>query len=205
MGTPQARGEQRAHFVRGACRPGGSAPPYLQQKWGAYGAAYGSQVFEIGVLAQAEEHDVPVPSPGIGDDLATAFPEALGDAADRYYNAIQRGTVTRKELDELAPALPSAIGRTSAERRLYETLLLARGKLQRPEDFARRDTLLLLLHAASHFGEAPAVDGVRWLLYAASSEDGQRFSLPNDRLLSSAYAGGSIRQTIFFILVTRRS
>ena len=163
--------------------PDGSAPPYLQQKWGAYGAAYGSQIFEIGVLAQAEEHDVPVPSPEIGDDLATAFPEALGDAADRYYSAIQRGTVTRKELDELAPALPSAIGRTSAERRLYETLLLARGKLQRPEDFARRDTLLLLLHAASHFGEAPEVDGVRWLLYAASSEDGERFSLPNDRLL----------------------
>jgi hypothetical protein len=76
----------------------------------------------------------------------------------------------------------SAIGRTSAERRLYETLLLARGKLQRPADLARRDTLLLLLHAASHFGEAPEVDEVRWLLYAASSEDGRRFSLPNDRL-----------------------
>jgi hypothetical protein len=58
--------------------PDGSASPYLQQKWGAYGAAYGSQVFEIGVLAQAEEHDVPVPSPEIGDDLAVAFPEALG-------------------------------------------------------------------------------------------------------------------------------
>jgi hypothetical protein len=26
--------------------------------------------------------------------------------ADRYYHAIQRGTVTRKDLDELSPALP---------------------------------------------------------------------------------------------------
>jgi hypothetical protein len=39
-----------------------------------------------------------------------------------------------------------------------------------------------LLHAASHFGEAPEVDEVRWLLYAAASEDGRRFSLSNDRL-----------------------
>src|SRR5207344_956068 len=102
------------------------------------------------VLAQAKEHDIPVPSPEMGDDLAVAFGEVLGDAADRYYHAIQRGTVSRKDLDELSPALPSAIGRSSGERRLYETLLFAGGKLQRPEDLARRDTLLLLLHAASH-------------------------------------------------------
>lgn len=162
--------------------PDGAGTPYLQQKWGAYGAAYGSQVFEIGILAQAKDHDVPVPSPEIGDELAMVFPDALGDAADRYYQAIQRGTVSRKELDELAPALPSAIARTGAERRLYETLLFARGKLQRPQDLARRDTLLLLLHAASHFEATLETDEVRWLLYAASSEDGRHFSLPNDRL-----------------------
>ena len=49
------------------------------------------------------------------------------------------------------PVLPSGIGRTSTERRLYETLLFARGHIQRPDDFARRDTLMLLLHAAGHF------------------------------------------------------
>jgi hypothetical protein len=162
--------------------PDGEAPPYLQQKWGAYGAAYGSQVFEIGVLAEAEGHDVPVPGSEFGDDLAKAFADALGDAADGFYRAIQRGTVTRKDLDGLAPALPSAIGKTTTERRLYETLLLARGKLQRPEDHARRDTLLLLLHSAAHFGLPPEVDEVRWLLYAASSEDGRKFSLPNGHL-----------------------
>lgn len=162
--------------------PDGSAQPYLQQEWGAYGAAYGSQVFEIGVLADAKGHDVPVPAPDIGDDLAIAFSEALGDAADPFYRAIRRGTVTRRDLDELAPALPSAIGKATAERRLYEKLLLARGKLQRPEDHARRDTLLLLLHATAHLGQAPGVSDVRWLLYAASSEDGRRFSLPNEIL-----------------------
>jgi hypothetical protein len=162
--------------------PDGDDTPYLQQKWGAYGAAYGSQVFAIGILAQAEEHDIPVPSPGIGDDLAKAFPEALGDAAELFYRAVDRGSVTRNDLKQLAPALPSAIGRTSAERRLYETLLLARGKLQRPEDHARRDTLLLLLHSASHFEKTPDVGDVRWLLYAAASGDGRRFSLSDQGL-----------------------
>ena len=61
--------------------PDGVGAPYLQQKWGAYGAAYGSQVFEIGVLAQAKGDEIPVPSPGLGDGLAIAFLEALGEAA----------------------------------------------------------------------------------------------------------------------------
>ena len=164
--------------------PDGAATPYLQQKWGAYGAAYGSQLFEIGVLAQAAEHEVPVPSPEFGDDLADAFSKALGDVGEHYYRAIQRGSVTLDDLDEIGPALPSVIGRTSAERRLYETLLFARGKLQRAEDLARRDTLLLLLHAASHFGQLPTIDEARWLLYAASSEDGRRFALTDARLLN---------------------
>jgi hypothetical protein len=162
--------------------PDGDNTPYLQQEWGAYGAAYGSQVFAIGVLAEAREHHIPVPSPGIGDDLAKAFSEALGDAAGHFYRAVERGNVTRSDLKQLAPALPSAIRRTGAERKLYETLLLARGHLQRPEDLARRDTLLLLLHSASHFGRTPEVDDVRWLLYAASSSDGRRFSLLDEGL-----------------------
>ena len=161
--------------------PGGSNP-YLKQAWGAYGAAYGSQLFEISVLAEASEHDVPVPSREIGDALAAAFSNALGEAAIRYYRAVRRGTVTRKELDELAPALPSKIGKTSTERRLYETLLFARGTLQRPDDYARRDTLMLLLHAADHLQEAPRIDDVRWLLYASSSADGRPLSLSDERL-----------------------
>lgn len=162
--------------------PGGAGQPYLQQSWGAYGAAYGSQLFEIGVLAQAADHAIPVPSPQIGDALATAFSTALGDAGSRFYRCMERGTVSRKELDELSPILPSVIGRTGTERRLYEALLFARGALQRPEDLARRDTLLLLLQSASHLGELPRVDQVRWLLYAASGEDGRPLSLADERL-----------------------
>jgi hypothetical protein len=162
--------------------PGAAGVPYLKQAFGAYGLAYGSQLFEIGVLASAEEHEIPVSSPQMGDALAEAFGGALGNVADRYYRAVRRGTVTRTELDEFAVALPSQIAKTGAERRLYETLLFARGELQRPSDLARRETLLLLMYATDHLRGRPRVDAARWLFYAGSSSDGRRFSLPDERL-----------------------
>ncbi|MDD4617054.1 MAG: hypothetical protein PHW76_08100 [Alphaproteobacteria bacterium] len=161
----------------------GSAVPYLRQAWGAYGAAYGSQLFEIGVLTNAAEHDVPVPSQEVGDALAEAFENSSGTKiSDRYYEVLRRGLVTRRELDELEPVLPSKIGRNSTERQVYETLLFSRGDLQRREDHSRRDTLMLMLHAANHLGEAPEIDAIRWLLYAASSADGRPLLLSDERL-----------------------
>jgi hypothetical protein len=50
-----------------------------------------------------------VPSPEIGDDLAIAFPEALGDAADRYHT-IYRGTVSGKISMSLRPLSPQPSG-----------------------------------------------------------------------------------------------
>jgi hypothetical protein len=37
----------------------GSEHYYLKQKWGVYGLAYASQLFEIGVFAEAEGHTIP--------------------------------------------------------------------------------------------------------------------------------------------------
>jgi hypothetical protein len=34
--------------------PGGGGKPYLKQAWGAFGAAYESQLREVGVLGDAE-------------------------------------------------------------------------------------------------------------------------------------------------------
>lgn len=48
----------------------GSPTYYLKQAWGAYGAAYASQFFEIGIFATAEGHAIPVPSEQVGDPLA---------------------------------------------------------------------------------------------------------------------------------------
>ncbi len=52
--------------------PGADGPPYLQQPWGAYGAAYASQLFEIGIYAVAKDPQIPVPSPEFGEALAGA-------------------------------------------------------------------------------------------------------------------------------------
>ena len=48
----------------------GSDNHYLLQPWGAYGAAYASQVYEIGIFAEAKGHTIPVPSDKIGDRVA---------------------------------------------------------------------------------------------------------------------------------------
>jgi hypothetical protein len=159
--------------------PGASGTKYLKQPWGAYGAAYGSQLFETGVLGSAAGHEIPVPSAEFGDALAKAFADGAGKLLDRYYAAIQRGDVPQDELEAFAALLPSSIGEDSVERQLYEDLLFARGKLQRPEDLNRRDTLLILLNAAEHLQHSPGVMDARWLLYAGCDEEGRAFTVPD--------------------------
>jgi hypothetical protein len=162
--------------------PEGSGTRYLKQAWGAYGAAYGSQLFETGVLAQADAHAIPVPSPEFGDPLAGAINDALGPLVGRFYSAIRRGSVSRAELDDFAPMIPSTISRKTGERQLYQNLLFARGPLDRPEDLARRDTLLLLLHIAGHLGQAPDPASVRWIMYAGRDQQGRTFKPLGARL-----------------------
>lgn len=162
--------------------PDGGATPYLKQAYGAYGAAYGSQLFATSVLAQSENHAIPVPSDEVGMPLAAAFAASMGDAADLFKKIVREGSVRRSELDELQPALPSQIGKRTAERQLYEDLLFAGGSRREQDDLARRDTLLLLLKCAGHFERDIYADDVRWLLYASARPDGELFLVENGRL-----------------------
>ncbi len=81
----------------------GSESGYLKQPWGAYGAAYGSQLFAIGIFWDSPNHKIPVPSETVGDRLAQVFAEELAELAELFSDAIARGVVTRDELDRLAP------------------------------------------------------------------------------------------------------
>lgn len=160
----------------------GSPTHYLKQAWGAYGAAYASQLFEIGVFARADEHEIPVPSPEFGDALAETFYGQLGDLADTFFEIVERGSVSRAELETLAPIAPSEIIPESDESRLYTNLLFASGTLQRPTDISRRRTLLLVLAVADHLRRVPDVTDVRWVLYANADPEGRPLVLPAEDL-----------------------
>lgn len=160
----------------------GSETYYLKQAWGVYGLAYASQLFETGVFAVAQGHDIPVPGPEIGAPLAAAFADHLGATAKQFFDIVQRGSVTLSELDALAPMLPSRISPDSAERQQYEDILFAKAGLERQADLDRRRTLLLILSLASRIEHLPKAAEVRWMLYKGRDLKGQSLSLPSDDL-----------------------
>jgi len=143
-----------------------SVPQYLKQRLGAYGAAYGTQLFETGVLCEAENHDVPVRADGIGTRLAAGFAGSIGSAADLFQAVVRRGTVKKSELQKLAVIGPAAIGKTGRERSEYEKLLFANSGRKTPHDEKRRLTLRLILRVAERLGRTPSVEDLRWALYS---------------------------------------
>jgi hypothetical protein len=159
----------------------GDARQYLQQKFGAFGAAYGSQLVEIGVLNYVEGHDVPVPTADTGDNLAQVFRDAIGDLAGVFLTAATAGSVSKSHLSLMAPMLPSRIGKGSRERKLYEDLLFARSHPEFEMAIARNQSLRLILRAAVASGSDVSTYGVRWTLYSNRNENGDVIArLPED-------------------------
>jgi len=161
LGQPDAKTIDFAE----AAEPG-SENYYLKQAWGAFGAAYGSQLGAIGILREAREHSILVPNGKIGNDAADAFAEGLANLAAPFVAAIREGEVTLDELDTFAPVTPSAIPEQSHERACYENILFARAGSEEADDIDRRRSLLLLLAAAKQKGGVPSATDVRWMLYA---------------------------------------
>lgn len=150
----------------------GDEPQYLKQKFGAFGAAYGSQLVEIGVLEYVDEHPVPVPTEDIGEKLSQAFEQAIGEAAALFLEAAGRGTVTRSELTKMVGMLPSNIGRSGAERQLYEDLLFARLHPRWESARARSLSLRLILEVARANEYSVEAEHVRWALYSQRDLNG---------------------------------
>ncbi len=155
---------------------------YLKQAWGAYGAAYASQLYEIGIFAEAEGHEIPVPSDTAGDALAEAFGEAVDKVAKLFFRVHHEGRVSRSDLDQLKVLAPSEIRDGSSECECYRDLLFARQDSSRTNDAERRRTLLLLLHVADHIGNIPRPEDVRWVLYRDPELDESPFILPSAEL-----------------------
>jgi hypothetical protein len=155
----------------------GSPTHYLKQAWGAYGAAYAGQLFEIGIFSEVRAHSLPAPSRGVGEDLAACFEAECGGLVERYLDAIERGVVRRDDLDRFAPLTPSGIRVNSEERQLYEQLLFAELGINRPADQNRRRTLLLILEMARQLGRSPDVTDIRWTLYSGYLPDGSALAI----------------------------
>lgn len=179
--TLQASGSDVIDFAADA-EPG-SETYYLKQSWGAYGAAYASQLYEIGLFGTAEGHSIPVPGPELGDPTADAFESAIGPLADRFFANVQRGSVSLAELDALSPITPSEIAADSDERGWYEKILFGHGGLDRETDRERRRSLLLVLNLAGQLGRIPDVLDVRWMLYAGCDPDGKPLALDSEELI----------------------
>ena len=154
----------------------GSPSHYLKQAWGAYGAAYASQLFEIGIFSRSHAHEIPIPSKEIGEVLAQAFSEAIGDQGESFLNVMERGSVSHAELDAFSVMAPSEIRKSGKERALYQRILFAESGLARHEDSERRRTLLLMLRISSLLGREPGIDDMRWGLYSGYLE-GDRWSV----------------------------
>lgn len=163
-------------------------PQYLKQKFGAYGAAYGSQLIDIGVLQIVPGHSVAVPTLEIGEPLAEAFSAAIGASADHFLTAAQAGAASKTTLTLLSAMLPSRVATTGRERELYETLLFEGHQAQKARASSRSHSLRLTLRIAQRSGSSVKMDDLRWSLYASqfganagfqglgADEDKQRFA-----------------------------
>jgi hypothetical protein len=148
---------------------------YFKLAWGAYGLAYASQLFQVGIFEEAQEHLIAVPSAVIGEKLAQAFEKELGGLSAPFYRAIQRGKVSLDDLDRFARLAPSGIRQSGSERKFYEDILFARIRPKDPDDISRRLSVLLILKIADQLKRGPTADDVRWILYAGKDQSGQPF------------------------------
>lgn len=154
---------------------------YLQQKWGAYGAAYGSQVSEIGILTTVG-HPIPVLTEEIGEPLAAVFDDAMGPLASRFFEVIQRGSVSIAELDEFSALAPSEINPASEERARYQDILIKEPVEKDAPALSRRLSVLLILKVAGLLGREPKPDEIRWILYAGYDSEGRALDLKSSAL-----------------------
>jgi hypothetical protein len=174
------RSDQDVLEFNQATDQGKDTPQYLRQANGAFGAAYGAQVEEIGLLEKvAEKHTIPLVSKD-GLQMARVFAESVGVAGEKFLRVAAAGGVTRAELTELAPM---SFGRiTDAERQAYETLLFGQSAQDSKTNKRRRLTLELVLRLTGKLGKELNANDIRWAAYSGRTTDGELLDLPGEAL-----------------------
>lgn len=153
---------------------------YLRQAFGAYGAAYGSQLAVMGVLVESPEHGLPVPTEDIGEMLADLYLQAIGDVSKQYFDIVEEGVVRPIDLDDLVELLPNRITSDSQECRSLQELLMS---LLRPNgtESPRASTIRCLLrYTQSAESQSIGATGFRWAAYEASLQGNSFDCGPSD-------------------------
>ncbi|MES2289946.1 MAG: hypothetical protein V4530_09440 [Pseudomonadota bacterium] len=159
---------------------------YLIQRLGVFGAAYFTQMQEMGLFEEGPNGIQRITAQA-GLAAANAFRAAVGENLEAsFVAAIYAGKVDRATLAALRPLVPSQIPEPSDEREMYEDTLFAAGPQAGDADRSRSASLSLILGVAEQDAERPTPESVRWALYDPPVQD-----LPPDlgrqRLLWEAY------------------
>lgn len=140
---------------------------YLQAARGTFGGAYAPTFIDLGLITAS-----PVPvTIGRGNELADAFAQSIGPAADLIREALQSGQVGANELQIIGEAIhPSRIPEGSDELRLLREFL--GGAWEEAHAEARRSTAWLLLDAYRRGVSPGDTDQLRALWYDRLLPDG---------------------------------
>ena len=170
-----------------------SVKQYLIQPLGVFGAAYFTQMQEMGLFEEGP-NGIQRITGDAGLAAANAFRSAIGpDIEAMFIEAVDAGRVPRVTLAALRPIVPSGIPDASKERAIYEDTLFPAGPQALVKDRSRRASLILILGVAAHEAKRPTPESVRWALFDPPTDD-LRASLESQRLLWEAYQSQDLFQ-----------
>jgi hypothetical protein len=163
-----------------------SVKRYLIQSLGVFGAAYYTQMQEMG-LFEPGPNGIQRVTADAGLAAAIAFRASIGpDIENKFIAAVDATQVDRDTLEALHPIVPSRIPDPSDERAIYEETLFAAGSEAIVTDRSRRKSLSLILDVAAREGERPTPESVRWALFDPPAT-ALATNLESQRLLWEAY------------------
>lgn len=138
---------------------------YLIQSLGVFGAAYYTQMQEMGLFEEGPNGIQRVTGTA-GRAVADAFRSSIGPEIEgAFVRAVDAAQIDRASLAALRAMAPSAIPDSSDERALYERTLFAAGPQKLITDKSRRASLSLILDVARREGGKPNPETVRWALF----------------------------------------
>ncbi|WHZ33800.1 hypothetical protein [Sagittula sp. MA-2] len=88
--------------------------------------------------------------------------DQLGDLAEVFLSAVEKGQVTIETLDRLALMKPSRVPADSVEQEALAAVLMGRQQNAREPDVMRRQTLIELLRLAGELQRIPRADDAKW-------------------------------------------